>query len=766
MGMPTDEDECPDHYYCEQCRPEDHKELLDGIARGEKPWEDRQAQHQREEEEAKAKKRKGGKRGRKSKAELEAAATTASTNNTPVKTQPPATESKADTTKRKASDLAVDTTAAEKVRGNTICATRANMSQNTTKSRKTSTPQDPKSAKSRGSGPASATTPLRRDSKVTIQAELVENIADLHNPIRQRAAKALDKLFGESIEAAKKDKSFKQRSGQSDSELGLRIALSVEYALYLNLWGNSEEPSPSYGAQLRTILHNVKANHRLRDRLLNSQLSANELSQMSSFDMASKEKQEEAQKIMKDAERQHTLIEEPGPRFRRTHKGDELIENDAQNAPAATSIYTNAPMRAPDREGDKEKEASPTRGPDSPNAVELPEDLTKPSTRPLTVDTKAKTKKGPERKSSANFNIDNVWSSIDSPNAMTKQPPTPSSALSRGPTSGVQADPEIDHLLKDEEDEEPYSPMDYEMEPGTVWRGILCMPMIAEFRGSAKFVAGKDLSDVHPWSQLMPSMLSIEGRIDVERAGSYLCGLQWSKTTDVCVVSITPAESPADEAQFDKLFAYFTERRRYGVVGKVPVSLVRDVYVIPLEAGSTPKPDFLELLLHCDVPSERPKRMLLLTYVVKVRTDNAPTPGSATQPAQPGRQVDGNAASPNAGSHYRTPSIPQTLMSPVNPQSGIPGQAGSPAGLPQPFSPLQGQPPNSPPDQLRGHAAAQHVLGSLYQSPVVPQLLQQAPNTGEVEFTVVKEAMQHDPETRNDLSRLMSALQTRLAARR
>lgn len=121
MGMPTDEDDCPDQYYCEQCHPEDHKELLDGIARGEKPWLARQAEHEREEEEAKAKKRKGGKRGRKSKAELEAGnSNNGSAVNTPAKSQTPAAEVKPEvkpeTGKRKASDLAVDTVAAEKVR--------------------------------------------------------------------------------------------------------------------------------------------------------------------------------------------------------------------------------------------------------------------------------------------------------------------------------------------------------------------------------------------------------------------------------------------------------------------------------------------------------------------------------------------------------------------------------------------------------------------------------------------------------------------------
>ncbi|PHH84543.1 hypothetical protein CDD83_1785 [Cordyceps sp. RAO-2017] len=62
VGMSSFEDEIPENYWCEQCRPQDHKELLDGIAKGEKPWEARRKAH--ELEEAEKKKRRGGRRAR------------------------------------------------------------------------------------------------------------------------------------------------------------------------------------------------------------------------------------------------------------------------------------------------------------------------------------------------------------------------------------------------------------------------------------------------------------------------------------------------------------------------------------------------------------------------------------------------------------------------------------------------------------------------------------------------------------------------------
>ena len=60
MGITEDADKLPDQYFCELCKPEDHRELLAAVKRGERPWEE-VAQRR---EEAKRKKRKGGKKGK------------------------------------------------------------------------------------------------------------------------------------------------------------------------------------------------------------------------------------------------------------------------------------------------------------------------------------------------------------------------------------------------------------------------------------------------------------------------------------------------------------------------------------------------------------------------------------------------------------------------------------------------------------------------------------------------------------------------------
>lgn len=68
MEVSENAEDLPDQYFCERCKPEDHKDLLAKVARGEKPWEERAKQRELEEAERKSRRRKGGKRGKRGRA--------------------------------------------------------------------------------------------------------------------------------------------------------------------------------------------------------------------------------------------------------------------------------------------------------------------------------------------------------------------------------------------------------------------------------------------------------------------------------------------------------------------------------------------------------------------------------------------------------------------------------------------------------------------------------------------------------------------------
>lgn len=86
MGLSFPKGEEPAEYFCEQCRPENHKDLLDKIKRGEKPWEEAAKRRQQEIEEKKAARRKKGKKGKKGGARLSDARTA---EGTPASPAPP-----------------------------------------------------------------------------------------------------------------------------------------------------------------------------------------------------------------------------------------------------------------------------------------------------------------------------------------------------------------------------------------------------------------------------------------------------------------------------------------------------------------------------------------------------------------------------------------------------------------------------------------------------------------------------------------------------
>lgn len=60
MGMSVFSEDLPKHYYCEQCSPQDHKELLAAMAKGEQPWEQRRKKYEEAQGEKKKRRRKPG----------------------------------------------------------------------------------------------------------------------------------------------------------------------------------------------------------------------------------------------------------------------------------------------------------------------------------------------------------------------------------------------------------------------------------------------------------------------------------------------------------------------------------------------------------------------------------------------------------------------------------------------------------------------------------------------------------------------------------
>ncbi|KAL8666899.1 MAG: hypothetical protein Q9202_001139 [Teloschistes flavicans] len=812
MEMSLIDKELPEQYFCEQCRPDLHQNLLEQVARGLRPWEERARQQELEEEQEKERKRKkkGKKAGRPSNVKPapqpapEAEHEPANSNglpDTPSTAVPPAVPAEPETPveapqKRKFPDESpseVKTPSQQepqsKVRKVSSSAEQKPPMSALRRKSSVIAPSTPTSGKA---------APAKRDSKpsATPQMELVGSISDLHHEARKKIASALVKLFVEQTERAQQEGSFVAPGNQPADALGNKLGLAVEHAMFFNFWGNAMEPSSTYRERFRMIDYNVKRNPALRNRLLTGELSPNDFSKMTSIDMASKDLQEMTAEMKRVSDKQAILVEQQGPRIRRTHKGEEFVEApDGQGPPAPDAVYS-APVRRtrPVDEADVPKQTSPepTSPQSPPPTVELPENvgtaMASPNTaQPLSVDTKVPPKQ--ERQASSNFNIQDVWSSVTGPDADGQKqrqsfpPPENEQAVAPAGVSGGSGDADIDRLLKDEdqEEEEPYSPTEYPADPNApVWHGKLVMPGVTEFIGEGKHVAGANLSATIPWAQIMAPTLNIEGRIPIERAREYLCGLRYSSSTDVSVVAITPADSEESKTAFDKLFHYFVERKRYGVVGKNATKEVKDIYIAPLEGGATTKPEFLELLERCTIPSPVPERMLLITFVI--RAHNSPTTGG---PEGTPRPLDTAAvASPINTGHFQTPTpfpaptppigyhgsptaTSQYHNSPPQPQGAFQGSPSQhhlqhPYGIPSHHhqqQQLYGQAPYNGPVGLE---AAKQALGDMINAPTVAPLLHDAPGVGVYELGIVRELFEQVPATKENWEMLKGMLAMKL----
>ncbi|PWY83739.1 hypothetical protein BO94DRAFT_566888 [Aspergillus sclerotioniger CBS 115572] len=585
-------------------------------------------------------------------------------------------------------------------------------------------------------------------------------VADLTHATRKSVAKALINLFGGLSSDAQKEGSFKLPEGsqwKSAEEYARQLALSIESAMYQNICGGTGDPSEAYRTHMRTILFNVKKNPSLRDRLLVGSLLPDTLSKMSSEDMASEELQQKNAEIKREAERQHIIVQDQGPRIRRTHKGEELVEDD-NHLVASEPVFSTAATRRnlADADGQSPTSAGPdTDGPRKPSTAQ-------------DVDTKMT--------DSVTTHHDHFPARAHSPGGTSHEqvfPEVSAHIREQLPTARAQADAEIDQLLRDDEpDSPPYSPKEFHDE-GSIWHGTVVMNPIAEFSSFARHVGGADLSGRIPWSQLAPSTLLIDGRIDIQLASNYLCGLRFSSSTDVTVISISRPDSPKERAGFDKLFSYFQDRKRYGVVGMHPLPAVKDTYLIPIEAGSTKKPDFIELLENNALEDPTPERVLLVVFAVKTGDSNPP---SVQPPSHIPSQEPGSSASPLTvvaatpqQPHFMTPGPPHASQFTPTPASSYDGasQTHNPYG--EQAQPQQPPPPApqfaqyQPPAQLNqtpltGLAAAVQVLGPQSNSPAIQQLLHQAPNADVSQLSVIRDILLRRPEAGSDYKMLMDEL--------
>ena len=539
-----------------------------------------------------------------------------------------------------------------------------------------------------------------------------------------------------------------------------------------------------YSQQIKSLSHNLKFNLELVHGLIQGVHTPPTLAVMTSDQLQSSEKQKETAEMKAKAEKASILYQgdQTAPRVRRTHKGEEVVEDESsfnrgEDAPLPLPPGGSASGR---RAVSKEKPANLIKR-ESTGA----DHGSLPARSPSQDDNRSP--------SQTNFDINKVFSSVKSPT--TTQPRRSSAQTHQG---AAVEDADVDRLLQDDNDSPPYSPTEEAQDPDVIWRGSLAMSSIADFQAVAKHVGGANFASIGPWSKLIPRRLTVAGRISQQSAIEYLCGLRYSSLTDVVVVNVEPVSADA-RAELTNMINYFDSKKRYGVVGDKVAGNVRDTYLVPVPAGEDNHPEFMLNLVDNHIPKTRTEPMLLAVFVYRndpsqIKTsatpptpsqpEGTPTPASATHPgfAQRSNSTSGPAFSPatpsaagapNGPLHSTTPvPIPQppsyNRAQPGNQQSPPPAGQGQQQPPPPPAAAAQ-QPPHQPSEQdaqrvralQEGQAMAHEVLGpTLMSAATVQFLLPQAWQMSRREWEVIRKIYEQEPRAREDLPLLGKLLES------
>ncbi|KAK9247231.1 transcription factor S-II, central domain-containing protein [Lipomyces tetrasporus] len=624
MGI-TVEVDVPDQYFCERCRPDLHEAYFKRIAQEEKPsvlsWpNDPDYKQEADDQTRTVNDLKSGKRKLERSPSVEG----------PLKVQKK--ERHGSTSDR------TDTSISEKL------------------DQQEDKPQPPP--------PRTVTSPplsRRKSSASTISKAVplpskVDHIDDLADNVRKSVANGILKLLEKAADEAISNDTLQVDEGTTALEIAEQLSLEIEYSMYEQLAIRTEKDvGHKYRDKFRTILFNLKdiKNSVLRQKVLSGDITPEHLVRMTPEEMMNPELQKLAEAVRAESITQSILKKPEAPRIRRTHKGEEFVGD--------VDPMGTVPETAPEREeeeGLRVKAEAEAQG--SPNANDNPHqqrsvspftnfeqnhlpDITHPDdekrarSQSLQL-SDAGARNSEDRRSATpsadsevadneDFNIDQVWKSVDSPPAGKRSSVTASDLvqpISPPPQGRRQViDEDIDRLINDDLDhsampeddfDNSYSPMLEPKDP-MIWEGLISMAGVSEFMGSAVQVGGPLFDgELRRWQDVIAPSIDIDGRLSKDTAASYLSEV--SSTKDLVAVSFTVMDSTSKEQEraFTRLFDYFRGRDRYGVIrNKFPN--VKDAYLVPL-LPADPRPEYMHMISSISIPRIVTTPMLLGIFVI------------------------------------------------------------------------------------------------------------------------------------------------------
>ncbi|XP_014557977.1 hypothetical protein COCVIDRAFT_36601 [Bipolaris victoriae FI3] len=746
LGLPEGDFWEGKDYYCEQCKPEDHVELLAAMARGERPW---------------ARKKGSKPKPRASDVKPDARSEKAVTPQQSTPSQPPAAPVEATTPTP--APITVPTPEASnghaepKVHSlGAIVIISAHKHKQGTKSQ----PQSPLGEKRRhdaASEKANASKKRRKSSHHETKTEPQDGLATDIDALPQNQKAVAEKLcetLAPLITSASDTRGYRIPDGETAKSLASKYTLQMCHAAF-NLYGEPTGGSSPYFGKMRTIMFNVKKNTVLVDRLLSGSLKAEDLVSMEAEEMASEDKQREYAAMREAAEKQMILTEETGPRLRKTHKGEEIVGEDN---------FENDDFKEPtQRERDSITEDAAVHSPVAVPPSESP-------AAPRTSEAETPQHDG-LRRASTNFDINSVFDKVRSPqhDQQTFLHRRRSSMHTQDKPQSAVDDADVDRLLKDEDNDVEMS--GYSSDPTVCWHGSINMQSMEPFDAVARFVAGGDFGQVVPWEKLLTHIVAIQGRIESSKGNDYIQSIGHTESHEVSILAVSPVTTEG-RTVMDHLYEYFHSRGRWGVVPVEGNDILRDLYVIPIEEGGSNLPPFIDMLEYCTIETPRKENMLLLALVAKLpelKPQHPPTEHFERYPAH--EAATGPIAQPAFGggpspSPMTNPHAPQ--FSPVSaayPQYGNPFAPPQANMVPNPQPPM---PMHTPPHHQIPKAL--EILGPYIDAPVIVTILtsnlSQNAVVSELQMINLRHIVETVPEARDNIAVLTNHLQSKTEANR
>lgn len=159
--------------------------------------------------------------------------------------------------------------------------------------------------------------------------DLVQDISELKPNARKNVAAGLKKQFVKAISdiSSPSKRLYRIPDGETADSLGNHYGIHVEHCLFLNYCGMPPNMGGAYSDHSKMIHFNISKNPELLLKVLNDVITPDHLSKMDSADMATEEQKQKDAMIQEQNRKQSMAVQDEQKRIRRTHKGEELVDD-------------------------------------------------------------------------------------------------------------------------------------------------------------------------------------------------------------------------------------------------------------------------------------------------------------------------------------------------------------------------------------------------------------------------------------------------------